>query len=58
MGLFSTAGAVNAMLLRPFRQSVDIGNVVLLLVLLLAIAGQWHLVLERVDMHAAQVESL
>jgi hypothetical protein len=43
------AGQVNAMLLRPFRQRVDIGNAALLFVLVLALAGQWHLVVEKVE---------
>ncbi len=47
--VFSTAGNVNGMLLRPFRQRVDLTTVTLLMVLLLVIAGQWHLVLERVE---------
>jgi len=41
---------VNAMMLRPFRQRVDLESVVLLLVLLLVITGGWHLVLERVEL--------
>lgn len=45
-----TLGQVNAMLLRPFRQRVDLPTVVLVLVLLLAGSGMWHLVLERLDM--------
>jgi hypothetical protein len=49
MGGLSTVGAVNSTVLRPFRQQVDITTVALLLVLLLAVAGQWHLVLERVE---------
>jgi hypothetical protein len=48
--IIGTIGQVNGMVLRPFRQRVDIWNVVLLLIILLAIAGQWHLVLQRIDM--------
>ncbi len=49
MPIASTIGQVNAMMLRPFRQRVDLTTVVLMLILLLALAGQWHLVLERVE---------
>ncbi len=38
------------MLLRPFRQQVDLATVALVLVLLLAGSGMWHLVLARIDM--------
>jgi hypothetical protein len=47
--LASTAGQIHAMLLRPFRRQVPLLDTVLLLVLLLALAGQWHLVIERVE---------
>ncbi len=43
-------GQVNSMLLRPFRQQVDMVTVALVLVLLLAASGMWRLVLERIDM--------
>jgi hypothetical protein len=49
-GVLGTLGGVDAMLLRPFRAPVDLVQTGLLLVLLLAIAGQWHLVLERVEL--------
>ncbi len=45
-----TVGRVNAMLLRPFRQRVDLVTVALVLVLLLVAGGMWHLVIERIDM--------
>lgn len=38
------------MLLRPFRTKIDVETAALLLVLLLAAAGAWHLVLERVEL--------
>lgn len=44
-----TVASINALLLRPFQQQVDIVTVALLLVLLLALAGQWHIVIERVE---------
>jgi hypothetical protein len=47
--VWSAIGQVNAMLLRPFRQQVDVETTALLLVLLLCAAGAWHLVLERVE---------
>lgn len=46
----SSVTQLQATLLRPFRQQVDLTTVALLLVLLLAAAGQWHLVLERVEL--------
>jgi len=46
----ATIGQVNAMLLRPFRQRVDIETLVLLLALLLVATGSWHLILERVEL--------
>jgi hypothetical protein len=56
MGWWQTVYAVNSMLLRPFRQRVDMELVALVLVLLLAIAGQWHLVVERIDVGASTGE--
>lgn len=52
MSVWQTASRINAMLLRPFRQQVDITTAVLLFVLLLTIAGQWHLILAKVEMSA------
>jgi hypothetical protein len=53
-GLFSglpvTVQRVNGILLRPFRQRVNLLDAALLLALLLAIAGMWHLVLERLEL--------
>jgi hypothetical protein len=46
----ATLAQINAMVLRPFRQRADLPTVALLLVLLLAAAGAWHLVLERVEL--------
>lgn len=46
----ATVWRVNALLLRPFAQRVDALDVALVLVLLLAISGMWHLVLERIEL--------
>lgn len=48
--MLRTIGQVNGMLLRPFREPVDLETAVLLLVLLGLAAGAWHLVLERVEL--------
>lgn len=49
-GLVATVTRVNGILLRPFRQRVNLLDAALLLVLLLAVAGMWHLVLERLEL--------
>jgi hypothetical protein len=49
-GLPATVQRVNGILLRPFRQRVNLLDAALLLALLLAIAGMWHLVLERLEL--------
>jgi hypothetical protein len=48
-GLLGVARGINATVLRPFRQRVDLLTAGLLLVLLLALAGQWHLIIETVE---------
>lgn len=48
--MLATIGAVNRAMLRPFREPVDATTVALLMVLLLAAAGAWHIVLERVEL--------
>lgn len=40
---------VNAMALRPYRQRVDIVTLVLALAILGLIAGQWHLVVNKLE---------
>ncbi len=49
-GIINTARQVNAVALRPFRTEVDMTTVGLVLVLLLAAAGMWHLTLERIEL--------
>lgn len=46
----STVAGFNRAMLRPFRQQVSIVDVALALVLVLVIAGQFHLILERVEL--------
>ena len=48
-GVVATLGQVNGTLLRPFRQSVSLLDVALVLALLLTVAGMWHLVLDQVE---------
>lgn len=45
----NTVRQVNAMALRPYRQRVDLINLGLALAILLLIAGQWHLVVEKLE---------
>lgn len=40
---------VNAMALRPYRVRVDLTTLVLSLALLLFVAGQWHMVVEKLE---------
>lgn len=47
---FETPSQINTLLLRPFRQEVDLETVSLLIVLVLVASGMWHLVLERVEL--------
>jgi len=49
-GTAQTIAQVNSMLIRPFRQQVDIETLALVLALLLVAAGMWHMVLERVEL--------
>jgi hypothetical protein len=48
--MLPTVKQLNAMVLRPFRTSVDLETVALLLALLMVAAGAWHLVLERIEL--------
>lgn len=47
---FSAVGQVNAVLLRPFQQQVDLLTVALVLALLLVVSGLWHITLERIEL--------
>jgi hypothetical protein len=40
---------VNAMALRPYVEQVDLVTLLLAFAILMLIAGQWHLVLEKVE---------
>jgi hypothetical protein len=48
--MLPTLAQLNAMVLRPFRQTVDLETVVLLLALLMVAAGTWQLILERIEL--------
>ena len=48
--MLPTIAQLNGMVQRPFRQSVDLVTVALLLALLMTAAGAWHLVLERIEL--------
>lgn len=48
--MVETIAGINALVLRPFRERVDIEGLVLLLVLATALAGMWHLVIERIEL--------
>jgi uncharacterized membrane protein len=48
--MLPTLKQLNGMVLRPFKQPVDLETVLLLLALLLIAAGGWHMVLERIEL--------
>ncbi len=48
--MLPTLAQLNAMVLRPFRQPVDLELVLLLLALLLIAAGGWNMVLDRIEL--------
>jgi hypothetical protein len=50
MGVLPTVAQLNRMVLKPFGEQVDVQTVALLLVLVLALAGAWHLTLERIEL--------
>jgi hypothetical protein len=54
--MFATIANANAILLRPFRQRVDVETVALALVFALFAAGAWHITLStlRSDMEVPE----
>jgi hypothetical protein len=46
--VIASIAAINAILIRPFRQRVDLETVSVAFVLLLAVAGGWSIVLDEV----------
>lgn len=54
--LAATVRLINRNLLWPFHHRVELTDVLLWLVLLAVIAGEWHFVVERIDGEFSDLE--